>query len=128
MPRPHNVSQRVLRLLTCTYAVALAFLFVAPAALSQEAGQQTAADNGNPFSRWFRAPVSTPAPAIAAPAIVQPVQSIRKPRVAKIRKRSKPVAAQRLRLRLRKDSLLPGFQSRSRHRIGRVPKQISARP
>jgi hypothetical protein len=96
MPRPRLVvSRRVSGLLTCTIcsAVALAFLLTAPAAMSQGTGQDTTApDNGNPFSRWFRAPVA--APATAAPVAAQPTQSIRKPRVAKVRKRTKPVAAQ----------------------------------
>ena len=96
MPRLRRVvSRRVSRLLKCTIcsAVALAFLFIAPAAMSQGTGQDTAApDNGNPFSRWFRAPVA--APAAAPPATAQPAQSIRKPRAAKVRKRTKPVAAQ----------------------------------
>jgi hypothetical protein len=78
--------------LTICCAVALTLLlFTAPVAMSQAAGQLTPTPD-NPFSRWFRLPSTAAAPAATAPATAQPVQRVRKPRITKVRKRSKAVA------------------------------------
>jgi hypothetical protein len=88
-----TASRRVSSLLTCTIccAVALAILSAAPDARAQDLSQNTpaAAASSNPFSRWFGAPSAT-----ATPAATQPVQRVRKMRVAKSKKRTAPVAVQ----------------------------------
>ncbi|MFZ5691923.1 MAG: hypothetical protein ACOY5F_11785 [Pseudomonadota bacterium] len=96
MPRHRRTARRVSITLTLTHccAVAIALLCTAPEALSQAAGQTTTAPE-SPFSRWFRFPSAAAAPAAAAPgatAAAQPVQRIRKPRIAKARKRARAVA------------------------------------
>jgi hypothetical protein len=90
----HAVSRRKSGWLTFAIccAMTLALLFTAPDAMSQAAGQPNAAPE-NPFSRWFRPPSAEATPATTAPATAQPVQRIRKPRIANARKRTKPVAA-----------------------------------
>ncbi len=92
-------SRRVSAILTCTIccAAALVLLFTAPSAMSQSAPPAAAAaapDNGNPFARLFRLPSSNPPPAAAPAVAAQQPQRVRKPRAAKVRKRSNPVAAQ----------------------------------
>ena len=92
------ISRRGSALLTGSIygAMVLMVLCAAPDAMSQSAGQSTTiqnttgADDRNPFSRFFRMP--TVQPAAAAPAETQPQPRVRKPRLSKIRKRSKPVA------------------------------------
>ena len=100
MHQYQRISRRISAMLSCsTYgAVALMLLFAAPEAMSQSAGQNTAApnttgpDDRNPFSRFFRLP--TAQPAATAPAETQPQSRTRKPRISKARKRPKPVAEQ----------------------------------
>lgn len=78
-------------------AVALTVLFAAPDARSHGAQPRTApatAATDNPFSRWFGRPAATPQAAAAPAAAAQPPQRIRKPRVSKSEKPTKPVAAQ----------------------------------